>query len=118
MNDDGFEEAIAAIAVEQEADSTRLVLSGEFDAHTVPRLDDDVTALLDEPPRDLVVDMSEVAFIDSTGLAFLVKLYTHVVVEAGGTMRIERPTSAAHRLLEICGLLETFSVNGGTTATG
>ena len=40
------------------------------------------------------------------------KVYTRVVREGEGTMRVERTSPVARRLLEVCGLLETFGIDG------
>ena len=68
--------------------------------------------LLHDPPHDLVVDLSGVDFIDSSGIALLVKVYGRVVREGDGTMRVDRTSAVARRLLEVCGLLETFGIDG------
>jgi anti-anti-sigma factor len=89
-----------------------LTLVGDFDMHTVQAVVEPVEALLQDPPHDVVVDLSGVQFIDSSGIALLVKVYTRVVREGQGTMRVDRSSSVARRLLEVCGLLDTFGMNG------
>ena len=44
----------------------------------------------------------------------LVKVYTRVVGDGQGTMRVERTSAVAHRLPEACGLLDTFGIDGVT----
>lgn len=44
---------------------------GELDLHTASTLDDALTALLDEGAQLLVVDLTEVEFMDSTGLSVI-----------------------------------------------
>ena len=89
-----------------------LTLVGDFDMHTVQSVTQSVEELLQDPPHDLVVDLSGVDFIDSSGIALLVKVYARVVREGDGTMRVDSTSSVARRLLEVCGLLETFGIDG------
>ncbi|HEU5155753.1 MAG TPA: STAS domain-containing protein [Streptosporangiaceae bacterium] len=45
-----------------------LVLAGEIDMHTAPRLRDEMFQLIEEEPRPLVVDLTDVSFCDSAGV--------------------------------------------------
>jgi anti-anti-sigma factor len=49
------------------------MLTGEFDASCVLRFERLVRAAVDDPKPFLVVDLREVNFIDSTGLALLLR---------------------------------------------
>ena len=100
------------MAVRRDGSAAVLTLAGDFDMHTVQSVTQPVEELLQDPPDELVVDLSGVDFIDSSGIALLVKVYTRVVREGDGTMRVDRTSPVAHRLLEVCGLLETFGIDG------
>ena len=49
-----------------------VTVSGEVDIYTAPRLKDEIVALIDEGAANMVVDLSEVTFIDSTALGVLI----------------------------------------------
>ena len=100
------------MALRRDGRAALLTLAGDFDMHTVQSVAQPVEDLLQDPPHDLVVDLTGVEFIDSSGIALLVKVYTRVVREGEGTMRVERTSPVARRLLEVCGLLETFGIDG------
>ncbi len=51
-----------------------IVLKGEVDMHSAPGLRERLLAALQQPVG-LIVDMSEVSFIDSSGIAILVEGY-------------------------------------------
>lgn len=55
-------------------DRTRvsLVVGGEVDIETTPRIADAIDALLADGWRDVVADLRGVSFIDSTGVSLLV----------------------------------------------
>ena len=100
------------MALRRDGSAAVLTLAGDFDMHTVQAVTQPVEELLQDPPDELVVDLSGVDFIDSSGIALLVKVYGRVVREREGTMRVDRTSPVALRLLEVCGLLETFGIDG------
>jgi len=77
-----------------------VVVAGEIDAHTVPAFRDEMlTAITDESPR-LIVDLTEVPFMDSSGLAALVVALRRARDE-GGRVRLVGPTSGPRKVLRI-----------------
>ena len=48
-------------------------VAGEVDLASAPALDEQIAALMAHGPQQLVIDLSEVTFMDSTGLGVLVK---------------------------------------------
>ncbi len=85
-------------------------LAGEIDAHTAPRL---VEAF--EGDGDLVLDLSEIEFVDSSGLRVLIDLH-QARAAAGASFVIRRPSSAVQRLLEVSGVGEYLTVDDGATS--
>lgn len=51
---------------------------GDIDLHQSARFQQGLLALLDERPKKIVVDLSGVAYMDSSGVASLVKLLARV----------------------------------------
>ena len=49
-------------------DRVRVVVRGELDVETGPRLQEELRAVEASPPSTLVLDLREVSFFDSTGL--------------------------------------------------
>lgn len=84
-----------------------LAIAGEIDAHSCDELD---AALAGAPDGDVAVDLSEVTFIDSSGLRVLVQ-HHQGRAGAGHTLQIVRPSRAVRRLLEIAGLDGEFLVD-------
>ena len=80
--------------------STGWKLAGEIDAHTAPDL---ATAMAQLPAGDVVVDVGDVSFMDSSGLRVLIDVATRAR-EAGGDLIIAHPTPGITRLVEISGL--------------
>ena len=50
-----------------------LPFEGEIDLHVSPRLASELQALIKEEPSKLLIDLSKVTYIDSSGLAVLIE---------------------------------------------
>jgi anti-anti-sigma factor len=82
----------------------RLALVGELDVHTARMLDD---ALEPMDGASLTIDLSRLAFVDSSGLRAMVRARRN----HHGVMFV-RPTPGLVRLLEISGLTDTLLLSG------
>jgi anti-sigma B factor antagonist len=85
---------------------TRVVtLRGELDAHDAPALRTTFAeALEDAPAQPLVVlDLTQVTFLDSTALGCIVGLLRRIG-EAEGELRVVLPGAPTVRIFEITGL--------------
>lgn len=91
--------------------TTVLRVSGEVDSATSERLRAHLDDLLDvdDPPMSLVVDVSGMTFIDTTGLNVLVAALRRMRVY-GGELTLSAPTAATRKLLAITGLDRAFTV--------
>jgi anti-sigma B factor antagonist len=76
---------------------------GEIDLATAPAFRDVLVAALEGQPCELIIDMAEVAFIDSSGLSVLIDAFKQG--QAAGTKVVLRAPSRQVRLvLGISGL--------------
>lgn len=83
-----------------------LAVVGEIDAHTAPVL----AAAIAECSQDtVVVDMSDVEFVDSSGLRVLIEAH-QAADEAGRAIQLARPSVPVSRLLEISGVRDYLVV--------
>ena len=80
-----------------------LELTGEVDLYTAPRFKQDLVALVDEGVTALVVDLSEVTFIDSTALGVLISGVKRLH-ETEGRLLIVAASRPVVRILSITGL--------------
>jgi anti-sigma B factor antagonist len=60
-----------------------LPLEGEIDLHVSPRVSAALGAMIDQKPPRLVVDLSNVTYIDSSGLAVLIEGMQNVEAYGG-----------------------------------
>ena len=81
----------------------RIVVAGEVDCSTAPRLAASLASVLASSPPELVVDLTEVSFLDSAGLHTLVTAHTDAG-RRGVLMRVLVATRAVLRPLQVTGL--------------
>lgn len=86
--------------------AVRLVLTGDVDLATAPAVDELLRTSVAEAKaagQGVVVDLSAVTFLDSTGLACLARASTDLA-QGGGVFRVEGASPMVARLLEVAGL--------------
>lgn len=98
------------IEVEQRTESAaRIVLEGRFDAFEAEGFADTVTTLLADGGAMLTVDLEAVNFIDSSGLAELVRAMKRAR-SAGGDVVLSNPSAPVQIILELTRLDAAFDV--------
>ncbi|QUQ63744.1 STAS domain-containing protein [Kutzneria sp. CA-103260] len=103
------------VVVERPADDIVVVrASGEVDMITAPALESRVVTLVGEKPRLLVIDLTEVRFFSSAGLAVLA--LAHREADEGTQLRVVANDAAVLRPLELTGLTEDLSILPSLTA--
>jgi anti-sigma B factor antagonist len=85
-------------------------LRGEVDIYTAPRFKEHLLELLDGGATGVVVDLSEVTFIDSTALGVLIGGVRRLH-EAEGRMALVVATRPVERVLTITGLDRVFTIH-------
>ncbi len=91
------------LATRHEGEVSVVSARGEVDVFSAPGLDTELDALIAAGNARLVVDLSEVAFLDSTGLGVLVKALKHAR-EAGGWLHLVITSDRIRKIFEITGL--------------
>jgi anti-sigma B factor antagonist len=71
-----------------------------------------ILAQLDGRPVDVVVDLSAVSFLDSSGISALIRARRRVG-EVGGTLRLRNPQPKVRRVLQITGVEQAFVIETG-----
>jgi anti-sigma B factor antagonist len=94
--------------VDADAAATVVRLRGELDASTNPQLE---RALRDVPDGEVVLDLSELSFLDSAGLTALVR-FRNRRSGAYRSVVLRNPAPQIRRLLSISGLDRLFPVEG------
>jgi anti-anti-sigma factor len=105
MTDDAATDLIVDLT--EEGDLTILTVRGELDAYSAPTLDAAFDRAVSEGARQFVLDLSDVGFIDSSGLRSMIRVRKQVG-DGPEALRIRNPQPATVRLLDITGLTDHF----------
>jgi anti-sigma B factor antagonist len=91
-----------------DARGVELRLTGELDLETTPELDQQLDELNGGHPGRLLVDLSGVEFMDSTGLAAILRAQRSAV-SSGHTLSLRRATGQVQRLFDLTGMTERLT---------
>ncbi len=108
------DEVTLAVSSERVPGGWLVVVAGEVDLHTAPRLRAALDAVTDGSPDeesgDVVVDLTGVGFIDSTGLGELVGAHK-ALARRDATLHLAVTSDRILRLLALTGLDEMLEVH-------
>jgi anti-sigma B factor antagonist len=86
-----------------------VVLSGELDMATAPELTGVLVTIIEDGPQEVVLDLSGLSFIDSSGIAALVDSQQRLS-EQKRRLSIHGAQPGAVRVFEIAGLVDFLHV--------
>jgi anti-sigma B factor antagonist len=96
------------LATEREGARAVLTVKGELDAYSAPGLEDQVSRLLADHVNEVILDLSQTGFLDSSGLRAILTAQRRLTDERG-RLALRGPSEAVTRLLEITGLTDHFA---------
>jgi anti-sigma B factor antagonist len=97
------------IEIEFDEAGTTLSVGGEMDLAAADELAAAVDRALGSGESPLIVDLSGVSFIDSTGLGALVR-FQNAATAADRELVLQAPSERVLRILELTGLTSTFTI--------
>lgn len=87
-----------------------VVANGEVDVSSAPQLRAELMAIPEDTPR-AIVDLTEVTFLDSTGLGVLIAAMKRLRDSAtGGHLELVVTRPHLHKVLEVTGLNAIFGI--------
>jgi anti-sigma B factor antagonist len=97
-------------------DHVIVTAAGEIDLYTAPKLQADLTAIIDDAAQGVrvILDMSGVEFCDSTGMNTLLAGLRQAR-ERGGELELAAPRPAILKILQVTGLDSVFTVTPGVS---
>ena len=107
MSDFPLPEAFS-VRTERRADAAVVVPTGELDLATAPTLETALTKAFGTDAGRVVLDLRELAFIDSSGLRTLLTARRRAE-EAGSAFSLVAGHAALERTLEIAGVHKVFT---------
>ncbi len=103
------------LATQTRGDFIVIAVGGEIDVYTAPQLRELVVGLVDEGQVQLICDLSEVQFLDSTGLGVLVGALNRVRAHEG-TLSLVVTEERILKVFEITGLRKVFPIHATVDA--
>jgi anti-sigma B factor antagonist len=94
----------------EEGDWTILDVKGEIDLYSSSTLREKIIQLVDEGRTRLIVNLTEVGFMDSSGLGVLVGALKRLT-ERGGKLVLACPEGSPLKVLTITGLDKVFPIH-------
>ena len=93
------------------ADEQLLVrVRGEIDHHSAAAIRNGIdSALFEKRPRRLILDMSAVTFMDSSGLGLIMGRLS-VVRELGGELTVKDPSEVIDRIIRLAGMEDVINI--------
>ncbi len=79
-------------------------LAGDLDITTAESLDETLSSVLSSHPTSVVFDLSELRFMDSAGIAILVR------AARATSVYVRSPSRATRRIIELSGLRDVLQI--------
>ena len=100
------------VDTEDRGDHAVVTAAGEIDAATADTLATAVAGALTDGHKQVLLDFAQVSFIDSTGLAVLVRAH-RAAVAADARFAVVHPTPHTRKLIRVLGLDQLLHVYDG-----
>ena len=97
------------VSIDEHADAYSVVaVRGEVDLHTAPKVEYAIERG-SEGVSAVVVDMGEIAFMDSTALSTLMRA-REILEKRGVSLRLTTPSKAVERIFNVTGFGDYFDI--------
>lgn len=98
---------LLSVKVERSGSRVFVQLNGELDLSTAPLLRPTLADVLGESPTEIVLDLADLSYLDSTGLSLFITTAKRAQA-AGSKLVLQDPQESTQRLLEITNLTDYF----------
>jgi anti-sigma B factor antagonist len=88
-----------------------VAVRGELDLYTAPRLWETIDDAIAATPHELVIDLTDVTFLDSSGLSVLVRAHKRLR-PVDGTVVVRGAAEQVYMALEMTKLTKVLTVEG------
>lgn len=99
-----------SVKILEEENRTVAVLSGEIDHHTAKILRTEIDfALRENQPHELILDFSDVDFMDSSGIGLVMGRYK-LMQELDGKVTVKNPSAHIRKVMRLSGIDRLASI--------
>jgi anti-sigma B factor antagonist len=109
----GADRSVGSLRIRRSGDDSEVVLSlgGELDLQSAPELERELAAIRSDRPRRMLLDLSQLEFMDSTGLAVIIGAEQAAAAD-GISVRLRAGGPQVQRLFELTGVLDQLTFDG------
>ena len=101
----------AVVSVTSDDTAVNIGIAGEIDLMNAETVEDQVLAAIDNQTTSVVVDLTDLRYLDSSGLRILLLLSTRLQVLQIDLEIIAPPGSRARRVIELSGVGSLATIN-------
>ena len=102
-----------AVKIETKGEVVTAYLSGELDHHTAKEMREGIdTAIQVNMPTLLIIDFSDVTFMDSSGIGLVMGRYK-LLSEFNGTLEVSGLSNNAYKVMRLAGLDRIATITKG-----
>jgi anti-sigma B factor antagonist len=103
------------ILIEEKEQTSTFYLKGEVDVFTAPNLKEKLLTKLQNENTEVIIDLSDVHYMDSTGLGVLIG-GLKAAKKSNSHIKLRNATPRLERLFTITGLVEVMEITQGEGA--
>lgn len=85
-------------------------VGGELDVHSALQLRDELLARTDHKPTEVVLDLTDLTFVDSTGLGVIVSMLKRLRHD-GGDLRVRGARTSVRKVFELTGVSDMLKAD-------
>lgn len=91
-----------------------ITLEGEIDHHSAVSVRKDIDELIfDLRPKRVILNLSSISFMDSSGLGLIMGRYS-LVKELGGSLLLQSPSVAVMKILSLAGMDKMIKIEASS----
>src|ERR1700760_4378336 len=98
-----------AVDISVEDDTSVLTLSGELDLASTPILERELETVESGGAKKILIDLTGVGFMDSTGLQALLRARERAMTQAGVQLSLRRGPHQVQRVFELTRTIDAFT---------
>jgi anti-sigma B factor antagonist len=106
-----------SLETREEGEQVRIAVGGELDLSSALTFDEEIRRAEERNPETLVLDLSCLKFLDSTGLRLIMSAQARAA-KRGHRFMIVEGTEAVQRIFRLAGVTRRFDVVAGLPRTG
>ncbi|HJB25005.1 MAG TPA: STAS domain-containing protein [Firmicutes bacterium] len=100
------------VRIKQDENAVTAYLVGEIDHHSAKRMREEIDRTIESArPSLLILDFSQVTFMDSSGIGLVMGRYKALTLSGGQSMEVRGVSNQTARVMKLAGLDKLAKIN-------